>query len=177
MNLLLKVCLFFINVGAVSFGGGYAVLYMLQQEIVVSNGWLSQEQFVNILAIAEMTPGPISVNTSTFVGYTLFGPLAGVLCTLCIIAIPFILSLTVSIFFQKYKRNCYLKGALKGIRPAVVGLIAAVIIPIAQIAFTDYVSVVLFGIAALLLFKFKTNPILVMLVSGSLGILIYGIAL
>jgi chromate transporter len=171
--LLLKVCLFFINAGAFSFGGGYAVLYMLQREVVSRNAWLTSQQFVDIVAIAEMTPGPISVNTSTFVGFTLFGPLGGILCTLCIVAIPFFLALFVSIFFQKFKDNCHVIAALKGIRPVVIGLIAAVSVRIAEVSFVDTASIIIFAIAAFMLFKLKINPILVMFASGFLGIVIY----
>ena len=171
--LLVNVCLFFIQAGAFSFGGGYGVLYMLQAEVVAKNGWLTSEQFVDILAIAEMTPGPIAVNTSTFVGYTLFGPLAGILCTLCIVAVPFFLALLASIFFQKFKDNCYVVGALKGIRPVVIGLIGAVSIRIAEVSFVDSASVIIFAVAAFFLFKFKIHPIWVMVASGFLGIVIY----
>ncbi|NCB41806.1 MAG: chromate transporter [Clostridia bacterium] len=171
--LLLKVCLFFINAGAFSFGGGYGVLYMLQNEVVSKNAWLTSQQFVDIVAIAEMTPGPISVNASTFVGYTLFGILGGILCTLCIVAVPFALALIVSIFFQKFKDNCHVISALKGIRPVVIGLIASVSLQIAEISFVDSISVVIFAAATFFLFKFKINPIWVMLASGFFGIAIY----
>ena len=175
--LLLKVCLFFLNAGAFSFGGGYGVLYMLQSEVVSRNAWITSQQFVDIVAIAEMTPGPISVNTSTFVGYTLFGPLGGVLCTLCIVALPFFLALLVSIFFQKFKDNRHVIAALTGICPVIIGLIAAVSIRIAEVSFVDYISVIIFGIAVFLLFKLKVNPIWVMFASGILGMAIYaGIA-
>lgn len=102
MNLLLNVCIFFISAGAFSFGGGYAVLNMLQREVVAQQGWLTMQEFVNILAVAEMTPGPIAVNTSTFVGYQLFGFWGGLLCTLCIIAVPVCLSLAAAMFFKKF---------------------------------------------------------------------------
>lgn len=171
--LLFKVCLFFIQAGAFSFGGGYGVLYMLQREVVWKNAWLTSKQFVDIVAIAEMTPGPIAVNTSTFVGCTLFGPLEGILCTFCIVAVPFCLALLASVFFQKFKGNCHVIGALKGIRPVVIGLIGAVSIQIAAVAFVDYAAIGIFFIATFLLFKFKINPIWVMLTSGFLGIVIY----
>lgn len=171
--LLIKVCLFFLQAGAFSFGGGYGVLYMLQSEVVSKNAWLTSAQFIDILAIAEMTPGPIAVNTSTFVGYMLLGPIAGVLCTLCIIAIPFCIALLSSMFFQKFQYNCYVIGALKGIRPIVIGLIGAISLRIAGVSFVDPASVFIFVIAALMLFKFKINPIYVMLTSGFLGIVIY----
>ncbi len=173
MDLLYEICLFFLKAGAFSFGGGYGVLYMLQNEIVYQKHWISPEAFVDIVAIAEMTPGPIAVNASTFVGYTLLGPLAGVLATLCIVAVPFVLSLTVSVFYGKFKDNCDVRGALKGIRPAVVGLVAAVSLGIAQVSLTDGISTAIFILGAALLFRWKIHPIAVMLLSGFLGIFLY----
>ena len=90
--LALKVAFAFLKIGAFSFGGGYAVLSFIQHEIVEANGWISPEQFVDIVAIAEMTPGPIAVNSATFVGYNMFGVWGGIMCTLCTIAIPVTLS-------------------------------------------------------------------------------------
>ena len=107
--LALKVAFAFLKIGAFSFGGGYAVLSFIQREIVEANGWISPEQFVDIVAIAEMTPGPIAVNSATFVGYNMFGVWGGIMCTLCTIAIPVTLSLIVSFYFSKFKGNKYLQ--------------------------------------------------------------------
>ena len=101
----LKVALSFLKIGAFSFGGGYAVLSFIQREVVEANGWITPEQFVDIVAIAEMTPGPIAVNSATFVGYNMFGVWGGIMCTLCTIAFPVILSLIVSFYFSKFKGN------------------------------------------------------------------------
>ena len=149
MELILKVCLSFIKIGAFAFGGGYAVLSFIQQEVVDGNGWILPEDFVNIVAIAEMTPGPIAVNSSTFVGYNLFGPLMGILCTLCVILVPFLLALIVSVYFTKFKDNLYLKSALNGIRPAVIGLIAASCFSIGKIPLVSPISWASFRLALL----------------------------
>ena len=118
MSLFLHVCLAFLKIGAFSFGGGYSVLTLIESEIIQANGWLSPEDFVDIVAIAEMTPGPIAVNSSTFVGYNMFGIAGGIVCSLCTVAIPFIISLMVSASFARFRDNIYLKKALCGIRPA-----------------------------------------------------------
>ena len=125
MELLLKVCFSFLKIGAFSFGGGYAVLAFIQREVVDGHGWIKPDDFVNIVAIAEMTPGPIAVNSSTFVGYNLFGIPGGIICSICTLLVPFILALIVSVYFTKFKDNIHLKTALSGIRPVVIGLIAA----------------------------------------------------
>ena len=171
----LKVALSFLKIGAFSFGGGYAVLSFIQREVVEANGWITPEQFVDIVAIAEMTPGPIAVNSATFVGYNMFGVWGGIMCTLCTIAIPVILSLIVSFYFSKFKENRQLQNALKGIRPAVIGLIAASCLSIAEISITSVYSLLFFGIALLLVWKFKVNPIITLIICGALGGVFYGV--
>jgi len=174
MELLLQVCFSFLKVGAFAFGGGYAVLAFLQREVVEANGWIAPEAFVDIIAIAEMTPGPIAVNASTFVGYNLFGVGGGILCSLCTIAVPFVLALIVAIFFSKFKNSPKLKNALSGIRPTVIGLIAAACVSVGKAAFTDVTGLLFFGVALLLVWKGKVNPILTLLICGALGGVCYG---
>ena len=173
----LKVALSFLKIGAFSFGGGYAVLSFIQREVIEANRWITPEQFVDIVAIAEMTPGPIAVNSATFVGYNMFGVWGGIMCTLCTIAIPVTLSLIVSFYFSKFKENRQLQNALKGIRPAVIGLIAASCLSIAEISITSVYSLLFFGIALLLVWKFKANPIITLILCGALGGVFYGVVL
>lgn len=172
-SLLVDVCLFFAKAGALSFGGGYAVLYLLQRELVVQRHWISPEDFVDVVAIAEMTPGPIAVNASTFVGYKLLGLVGGLLATLSIVAVPVVVTLCVSAFYEKFKENRLMQRALLGIRPAVVGLIAAVLLDIADISFQDNASIFIFVGGLILLFRMKLHPILVILLGGLSGMLLY----
>lgn len=177
MNLLLNVLLTFTKIGAFSFGGGYAVLALIQQEVVERNGWIPAEDFVNIVAIAEMTPGPIAVNSSTFVGFNLFGIPGGIAATICVILIPFILSLLTAVYFNKFKENKMVKNALKGIRPVVIGLIGAACFNIGKISFTSVYSLCFCLVAFFLVYKVKINPIAVLLICGALGAVTYGYAL
>lgn len=174
MGLLLQVCLSFLKIGAFSFGGGYAVLAFIQREVVDGNGWIDPADFVNIVAIAEMTPGPIAVNSSTFVGYNLFGIGGGILCSLCTLAVPFLLALIVSVYFTRFKDNRYLKNALSGIRPVVIGLIAASCLSVGKISITGIHSLIFFGIALAMVWKFKVNPIITLVTCGVLGAGFYG---
>lgn len=175
--LLIQVCLAFLKIGAFSFGGGYAVLAFIQREVVDGHGWIDPADFVNIVAIAEMTPGPIAVNSSTFVGFNLFGIPGGILCSACTLLIPFILALVVSIYFTKFKDNKHLKNALSGIRPVVIGLIAASCLSVAKISITTVWSLLFFGIALLMVWKFKVNPIVTLVTCGVLGAGFYGAVL
>lgn len=175
--LLIRVCLSFLKIGAFSFGGGYAVLALIQREVVDGHGWMDPADFVNIVAIAEMTPGPIAVNSSTFVGYNLFGVPGGVLCSLCTLLVPFALSLAVSVSFTRFKDNIHLKNALAGIRPAVIGLIASACLSVAEISISSVYSLLFFGLALLMVWKCKVSPILTLIVCGAVGAGFYGVVL
>lgn len=173
MSLLGTLCLTFLKIGAFSFGGGYAVLAMIQQEVVEKGGWMDPADFVNIVAIAEMTPGPIAVNSSTFVGYDLFGLGGGVLCSLCAVAVPFALSLLSAVFFTRFRESPYLKRALDGIRPAVIGVIAAACLSVGEASITGLDSAVFFLLALFLVWRKKLSPILTLLLCGALGAVYY----
>lgn len=177
MELLLKVCASFLKIGAFSFGGGYAVLAFIQREVVEGNGWVAPADFVNMVAIAEMTPGPMAVNSSTFVGYNLFGIGGGILCTFCTLAVPFALSLIVAASFAKFRENRRLKDALSGIRPVVIGLIAASCLSVAKVSITGVYSLIFFAVALAMVWKFKVNPIVTLVSCGALGAVFYGLIL
>ena len=175
IELLIQACISFLKIGAFSFGGGYAVVAFIQREVVEGHGWISPEDFVNVVAIAEMTPGPIAVNSSTFVGYNLFGVLGGILCSASTLAIPFILALIVAIYFSKFKDNVYLKNVLSGIRPAVIGLIAASCLSMGKISFETWDSVIFFAVTLFMVWKSKINPIITLITCGVLGAVLYGL--
>jgi chromate transporter len=172
--MILKLFITFMKIGAFSFGGGYGVLAFMQRELIDAYHWISMTDFTNIVAIAEMTPGPIAVNASTFVGYKLGGFLGSGLATLGVIFIPFLLTLTASIYFNRFKHLKQVHWALKGIRPAVLGLIAAACFNIGKISFVDIKSVVIGVLVFLGVYKLKVHPILSLAFGGLLGILLYG---
>lgn len=172
--MLLKLFIAFLKIGAFSFGGGYGVLAFMQREIIESNKWIDIKQFTDIVAIAEMTPGPIAVNASTFVGYKMGGFAGSSLATFGVVLVPFTLTLIVSIYFNKFKHLKQVNWALKGIRPAVLGLIAAACVNIGKISVVDIKSVIIAILVFLGVYKFKVHPILAIAISGVLGIVLYG---
>lgn len=172
---LLKLFLAFLKIGAFSFGGGYAVLSLIQNEVIESTNWISAQDFIDIVAIAEMTPGPIAVNSSTFVGYKV-GALAGsALATLGVVLVPVLVTLTVSIYFNKFKHLKQVNWILKGIRPAVLGLIAAACVKIGSISIVDLKGAIIAILVFVGVYKFKINPIIAIFISGGLGVLFYGV--
>ena len=168
----------FLKIGALSFGGGYAAMPLIQEQVVTMHGWISMETFSNLVTIAEMTPGPIAVNSATFVGTRIAGPGGAVVATLgCILPSCIIVTLLAYIY-TKYRKMSLLQGTLTSLRPAVVAMIAkaGVTILVSSFFINGAVElfrenicirmVVFFTAALVLLRKFKMNPILVMVLCG-----------
>lgn len=184
----LKLFWSFFQVGLFSIGGGYATMPIIQKQVVDLNHWLSMGEFVDIVTISQMTPGPIAINASTFVGMRTSGLLGAVIATLGCVTPSCIIVLTIAYFYYKYQNLWLIQGALKGLRPAVVSLIASAGLSILLMALfngnaaswfsvnlsqIDLVAAALFIIGFLVLRKFKTNPIFIMFGSGVVGLIFY----
>jgi len=166
----------FLKIGFFCFGGGYAMLSLIQDEVINHHGWLTMTEFSDILAVSQMTPGPIAINTATYVGYTSAGGsvLGSVMATLALILPSVTMMSIVSRFFIKYSHNEIVQGIFKGIRPVVVGLIASAALVLATPEnFTDYRSYLLFSAGFLAAYFYKVHPILLMVLGGVAGYLMY----
>ncbi|MEW8994014.1 chromate transporter [Clostridium sp.] len=172
--ILLKLYLAFLKIGTFGFGGGYAMLPLIQKEIVDKNAWLSQTDFMDIIGISQMTPGPIAINAATFVGYKTGGFLGSILATLGVVTTSFILISFANYFFNKFKNSKILANALKGMRPALIGLIISVFITLSFESYRDLNSLIIATIIGFLLYKTKIHPILIIVIAAFLGILFYG---
>lgn len=177
MSTLTELCLAFLRVGAFSFGGGYAALAFIERELVGADKWLTLEDYVNTVAIAQITPGSTAINASACVGFNLFGALGALLCAISVMAIPFVLVLVVSAFYAKVSNNIYVKKAFAGIRPAVVGIVAAACFSVAKGSITSLYSFLFLGLGILLAGKFKLPPILTLIICGASGIVFYSFLL
>lgn len=177
----LQLFLSFLQIGAFSFGGGYAAMPLIQSQIVSQHGWLNMGEFTDLITISQMTPGPIAVNSATFVGIKIAGIPGAVVATAgCILPSCIIVTLLAKLYL-KYRNMVMLQGILNSLRPAVVSMIASAGILILISAFwgsdapirlsnTSWSLVVIFGICVALLQKFKMNPILVMVLAGILNV-------
>ena len=174
-GVLLKLCLDFIKVGAFSFGGGYACLAFIQRELVGADKWLSKEEFVNMVAIAQMTPGSTAINASTCVGFDLFGVLGGLMCAISVMLVPFILVLLVAIFYSKVRNSPLVRKAFSGIRPAAVGIVLSACVTVAESSIIGISSLIFVGLGLLLVGKLKVTPILTLIICGALGGVFYSI--
>jgi chromate transporter len=176
----LQLFVSYLKIGFFGFGGGYAMLSLIQNEIVEQRGWITVSQFADIVAISQMTPGPIAINSATYIGYTVAGFWGSVVATVavCLPALTVMLALTK--FFLKLKDNRYVHGVIVGMRPVVVGMIAAAALLLifpkeqADSSFIDAWSWILFAATLYASYK-KVNPILLILLSAVAGIVIYGV--
>ena len=169
----------FVQIGLFSFGGGYAALPLIQAQVVDSRHWLSVSEFFHLITISQMTPGPIAINAATFVGLRIGGPLGAAVATVgCVLPSCVVVSLLAWVYFR-YRRLTAIQGALYGLRPAVVALIASAGLTLLITALwgesgfsptlPDPVAVVLCLGAFLILRWFQPDPILVMVGCGVLG--------
>ncbi len=187
----LELFLTFLKIGAVSFGGGYGMISLIKEEVVLIHKWASEELFLNLIAVSESTPGPIAINMSTFIGATASGNLLGSLLAVLGVIIPsFVIILIISIFAKDFLNFKCVQGILKGVRPVVAGLITATGVTMVfgalfgfknlNSTFTfDYKSILIFaiivGVDVLFkkLIKKKLSPILLIILSAILGMALY----
>ncbi|WP_123608105.1 chromate transporter [Mobilisporobacter senegalensis] len=170
----------FLQVGLFSIGGGYAAMPLIQSQVVETHGWLSMNEFINLITIAEMTPGPIGVNAASFVGTRIAGMGGAIIATFaCILPSCFIVSLLAYIY-GRYKQVSALQNILACLRPAIVALIASAGFSILgtvvfngnhiQLSSVDWIGIGTFIVAFIVLRKWKWNPILVMSLCGVVGL-------
>lgn len=168
----LNMFITFAKIGLFSFGGGYAILAMIQQEVVQKNAWLTQQQFVDIVAISQMTPGPIAINAATFIGFQKGGIIGSLICTLGVITPSLILMTIITISYLKLRRQAWFRNVFTKLRLLSLGLIAAALVLIAGNAFTDIFSLVIFVLSLLAMWRFKLNPFLLLFAAGIIGMLL-----
>lgn len=183
-GILWQLFVSFLQIGLFSIGGGYAAMPLIQSQVVELHGWLTLEEFTDLVTIAEMTPGPIAVNSATFVGTQIAGAEGAVIATLgCILPSCIIVSILARLYY-KYKGLSLMQGILASLRPAVVAMIASAGLTIlimvlwgesgfqTELSQLNVLGAVIFLGALLLLRKYKCNPILVMVLAGVVNLVV-----
>ena len=173
MDLLIRLFLAFLKIGTFSFGGGYAMLPFIQEEIVENNNWINIGEFMDIIGISQMTPGPISINSATFVGYKVSGVLGSIMATLGVIFTSFILVSIISKMLEKFKESTVIKAALMGMRPVLIALIIKAFLDLVKESYLDFKSLIIAGIIGLILLSKKVHPILVIVIAAIIGLVFY----
>lgn len=181
--LYLQLFYTFFKIGLFGFGGGYAMLSMIQGEVVTRYGWLTSQEFTDIVAISQMTPGPIGINSATYVGFTAIGSVWGsIIATLAVVLPSFILMLAISKFFLKYQKHPVVEAVFSGLRPAVVGLLASAALVLMNAEnfsspkedmYSFIISCLIFLVAFVGTRKYKINPILMIVACGIAGLILY----
>lgn len=169
MNLYLECFRTFFKIGLFTFGGGYAMIPLIESEVLDKKRWISKEEFLDLLAIAQSCPGVFAVNISIFIGYRLLGVRGGVLCAFGTALPSFLIILLIAMFFHKFQDNPFVAALFRGIRPAVVALIAVPTFNMAKRAninrYTFWIPIA----SALLIWLLGVSPILVILCAGVAG--------
>ena len=196
VKLLIELFFTFFKIGMFTIGGGYAMIPLIQQEIV-DHGWMTFKETVDMIAVSEMTPGPFAINSATFVGVKTGGIIGAAVATLGVVLPSFIIVVLVAKYSTRFRNEPMVQSALYGLRPAVIGLIAASAFSIATASFftisndgsalsisglvsniggtVDFKSIFIFIVAMIAGIKYKVHPILLIVLSGVLGIILYAI--
>lgn len=170
----LQLFLSYLKIGFFGFGGGIAMISLINNEVVVNRAWLTSKELTDIVAIAQMTPGPIAVNCATYVGYSVTGNIWGsILSTFAVSLPPMTIMLLICYFYKKLHNNRFVEGALSTMRPVMVGMIgAAALTFVNKETFTDWKSIVIFVVSFLATWL-KFNPILLIILAAVAGIILY----
>ena len=181
----LKLFWSFFQIGLFSFGGGYAALPLIQDQVVTGHHWLTMKEFADVITISQMTPGPIAINSASFVGVKVGGVLGAMVATLGCVLPSLIIVLCLAYFYYRYRNLSTVQGVLNGLRPAVVAMIAAAGFALVELAIwttgkfsfnistIDVAAVLLFIVGLVILRKWKVNPILIMAGAGIIGGIYY----
>lgn len=172
MSMLLQLFTAFFTIGLFAFGGGYAILSFLQQE-VERRGWMSTERFVDFIAISQSTPGPIAINMATFVGYETGGVFGALVASLAVALPGMILMTTFALFFFHFYERPGTQAVFRGLRPAVVGLVAAAAWQIGRVAVVNWQAAIISIVCILLIAKWKVSPVFLVIGSAVAGIIFF----
>jgi len=170
--LLFDLAKAFFLCGLLSFGGGYAMIPLVERELIAGRGWLTVETFTEVIAVAEMTPGPVAVNTATFVGYRIAGFLGALVSTAAVIAVPVLVAGAFAMAFQRYGDVGPVRIVLRGLRPAACALLTAAAFTVARSLQYDWRSLIIAATAAIALWR-RVNPLLVIAGAAILGLALF----
>jgi len=174
MTILLKLFLTFFKIGALSFGGGYAMIPFIQREIIDIHNWLTMSEFIDIIGISQMTPGPIAINSATFVGFKVSGIMGSIFATVGMSVVSFILISITHKLIEKFKDSIVVKACFLGMRPVLIALIINAFLSLAESAYIDVKSVIVTLIIGGCLLSKKVHPMATIAIAACLGIILWG---
>lgn len=169
MKKIIELFISIFKIGAFTFGGGYAMIPLIEEEVVNNKGWLSKEEFVDILIVAQSLPGALAVNTSIFLGYKISGILGAITTLIAVILPSFFIILIIAIFFMQFRDNYYINAAFQGITAAVPILVLVGAISLSRGLSKNLRTILTIIIALIALMFFNIHPVLVVVISGVYG--------
>ncbi|WP_024615643.1 chromate transporter [Clostridium sp. Ade.TY] len=169
MDKILKMFIAFFKIGAFTFGGGYAMIPIIEEEVVNKQGWVSKEEFMDMLVVSQSFPGAMAVNCSIFIGYKISGVIGGVVALLGVALPSFLIILLIATLFMQFRHNYYVNLAFKGISAAVPILVLTGVVSLAKGVNRNLRNGIILVLALLALTVFKINPIIVIVVAAIYG--------
>jgi len=173
MNTYLELFLTFLQIGAVSFGGGYSILKSISHYVVDVNKWITLEEFNDIVAVSQSTPGPIGINAATYVGYKVAGVFGSLIATSSVVLVPITLSLIMYSLYRRHSEKEIVKSTIQKLRPVIVAMIASASLGFLQNSFGSIPGIIITIISALVLLFTKVGILPLMLISGVVGIFVF----
>lgn len=175
MGEYLDIFIAFLKIGAFSFGGGYAMIPMIRQEVLINNSWMTELELVDIIAVSQMTPGPIAINLATYLGFKIHGVLGSLVATIAVTLPSFVVMTIFYLMVKKLAGNKYMGWFFTGLKPVVVGLILAGLLSVIGTSIIDIGTTIILLVSFYLAHIRKWHPIKVIGVSALIGLLAYGI--
>lgn len=174
MKTILELFVSIFKIGAFTFGGGYAMIPLIEEELVKNKKWISKEDFLDILVVAQSLPGALAINTSIFVGYKIAGVIGALAALLAVILPCFIIIVIIAAFFMQFRDNYYVNAAFNGIKAAVPMLVLMGAVSLSKGLEKNSRTIITIVIALIALIVFNLNPVIVIIASGVYGILFLG---
>ena len=171
MNYYVKLFLIFLKVGSFTIGGGYAMIPVIQREIVTNNKLIDSDEFLDIIAVSQSLPGAIAVNSTIFIGYKLAGLLGSIVTLLGIIIPSLVVIITVAIFYNEIKEQRAVQAFFQGVRPAIVALIAATVVKLTSSIPKKYINLLLITSSFISISLFNIHPIIVIIACSLIGLI------
>lgn len=169
--IIIEIFLNFLKIGAFSFGGGYAMLPFIEDSVVVANQWVTTQEFSTILGISQITPGPISINLATYIGFKTGGILAAIAGAVGVIAFSFVLVTLACKYINRFKENKYISSIMFWLKPAIVALVINSCVSLSLGNYINIKSTLIGLLAFFMLYKVKIHPILVIFMGALIGLL------
>jgi len=173
LKLLIEIFITFFKIGSFTFGGGYAMIPLIEKEVVENKKWVTPEEVVDVFAVAQSMPGAIAINSSTFIGYKISGKKGAIVATLGVILPSFLIITLIAIFFSKFQNAPAVEAVFSGIRPAIVGLISFAAVKVSKTSIVDWTGLILAILSSFSVVFFDVHAAFAILGGATAGLAIF----